>query len=76
MKDYRYLTYPDKNKKMNTYIILNMIKLGLTTDEIIRETKSKRTTIDELKKHYEKALKDDKKKISDFKDISGDLKAE
>ena len=48
MKDYRFLVYPEKHKKMNAFIIMNMLKLGMSVVDIMKEAKSKKNTIEDI----------------------------
>ena len=76
MKDYRFIIFPDKNKKMNAFTVLSMIKEGLSEKEIALLTKVKPNTIQELRVSYLKGTNEEKKRISDYKDSSGEFKNE
>ncbi|CDW73217.1 UNKNOWN [Stylonychia lemnae] len=74
MADYRFLIFPEKHKKMNNFIIMSMLKEKMSIPNIAKSSKSKAQTVEEIFKNYQKGLDEDKKKISDFKDV--DMKNE
>ena len=36
MKDYRFVSFPDKQKKMSVLVILGMIKQGISANQIVK----------------------------------------
>ena len=66
MKDYRCLTYPEKNKKYQIFIILSMLKQGMPVSQIVKETKAKESTVEEMRIAYNQGLKDKTKKSLEF----------
>jgi len=72
MADYRFLTYPEKNKKMNSLIALSLMAKGSSNDEIARQTSCTRKLIEELRAAYKGAKREGK--IKDFMQKSGEMK--
>lgn len=52
MADYRYLVFPEKNKKFSCFTILSMIKAGMSVYQILKEAKVKQSTVDDLLSNY------------------------
>ena len=52
MADYRFLTYPSKNKKYNIFFGLSMIKDRVPLNTIEVRTKIKKSTLEELNSQY------------------------
>jgi hypothetical protein len=75
MADYRFLTFPDKNKKYNIFTVLAMLKQGLKPNDISSHTKVRVQIIDELNTNYQKGLKDEKRKLlKDFQSNADKMK--
>ena len=48
MSDYRYLVYPQLHKKCNFFIILKMLKTGMSLAEVVKAAKAQQKSVSEI----------------------------
>jgi len=53
MSDYRYLIYPEFHAKMKDFIILSMVKQGLSDSQISLKAAAKVAKVGEMRKSYD-----------------------
>ena len=79
MKDYRYVIYPEKHRKMQCLVMLGMMKRkdgnsGMSEQEIVKQIKARQSnTVKELYDEYRKGLSDESnkslEKYKSYKDV-------
>ena len=75
LRDYRFVAYPEKHKKMAAFVQLGMMGSNhrLTVAEVVKLSGAKRSTVEELQAEMEKGRKEDKA-IEHYKMTSKDMK--
>jgi len=79
MQNYRYVTFPDKNKKGKNHLAVSLFHEGKKSNEITKITKSTNKTVDNWTKHYTDGKKNDPdhyknnalKKVQDVNELYG-----
>jgi|688.fasta_scaffold2264212_1 hypothetical protein len=57
MSDYRYLIYPEFHSKMKDFIILSLVKQGLSDSQISLKAAAKVAKVGEMRKSYDQGCK-------------------
>ena len=75
MRDYRFVAYPEKHKKMAAFVQLGMMGSNhtLTVDQVVKATGARKAAVEELRSEMEKG-RTEKKAIEVYKMTSKDMK--
>jgi hypothetical protein len=75
MRDYRFVAYPEKHKKMAAFVQLGMMgsNHGLNVDQVVKATGARKAAVEELRSEMEKG-RTEKKAIEIYKMTSKDMK--
>jgi len=72
MADYRYLVYPEFHAKMKDFIILSLVRQGLSTAVISSKAAAKVAKIEEMRSGFEQGRKLGETKTKTLKDMHKD----